>query len=215
METHNQTSLRRSQNLAVSLNSQGKCEAPVSMLGFDEFIEIMAPVVAYCVDDMDKDLARIYYAKLQDLIPGAFQAAVNHWLATSEDRWIPTIGELRGLALDFQHGRRMHWLEAWGKIIDAANVFSEHSMAQSDSARQIVGNDLMPFVRSLGGFFDIKYADSKTISVMQSNFRDAYTRTEREKAEQRKLPEGMKIPHKVIVQHVAGKLGLPAPEVKK
>jgi hypothetical protein len=180
------------------------------MLAFDEFAEILAPLIAYCKDEFDKNLATIYYAKLQDLTPGAFESAVNHWLATSSDRWIPSIGELRELALHYQHGRRMHWQEAWGRILEAAEVFSQQHKPFAERARAMVGKELMVFVKNiLGGFLNIREADAKTLSVMQSNFRDAYTRTEQERIEQLKLPEGMRVPHKVIVQHTAKALGLP------
>lgn len=184
------------------------------MLGQDEFLEIMAEIVAYCVDDMDEALAAIYYAKLKDLTPGAFCAAKDHWLATSTKRFIPTIGELREIALDYQHGRRMHWQEAWNRILEATDVFSQQDKSRAERARLMVGTELMRYVDLCGGFLNIQNADARTLAVYQSNFRDAYNRTEQEKVEQLKLPEGMRVPHKVIVQHVATKLGLPAPEDK-
>lgn len=185
------------------------------MLGQDEFLEIMAEIVAYCVDEMDEALAAIYYANLKDLTPGAFSAAKDHWIATSQKRFIPSIGELRELALDYQHGRRMHWQEAWNRILEATEVFSQQHKPFAERARAMVGPELMPYVDLCGGFLNIQSADARTLSVYQSHFRDAYNRTEQEKVEQLKLPEGMRIPHKVIVQHTASKLGLPSPKETK
>lgn len=180
------------------------------MLGEDEFSEIIAPVVAYSKDgkEMDEVLAAVYYAKLKDLTPGAFQAAVDHWLSTNNDRWLPSIGELREVALEYQCGRRIHWQEAWQRIVDASDVFHQKSRERSDRARAMAG-ELMPYIRILGGFLAISEADTKTLSVKQALFRDAYMRTEQDRIEQLKLPEGMKVPHKVIVQHTAKALGLP------
>lgn len=186
------------------------------MLGEDEFSELMTPIVAYCKDgkDMDEVLAAVYYAKLKDLTPGAFQLAVDHWLSTNSDRWLPSIPELKELALEYQNGRRMHWQEAWSRILEAADIFSPHCKHRADRAHQIVGPDLMEHVRILGGFLAIMEASTTTLSVKQTIFRETYQRTEREKIERQMLPEGMRVPHKVIVQHTAARLGLPAPEEK-
>lgn len=187
------------------------------MLGEDEFSILMAPIVAACKDGdkMDEELAAVYYRYLKDLTPGAFQSAVDHWLATNDDRWMPSIGKLRELTLEYQCGRSMHWQEAWNKIVEASEVFSQQNRARSDLARQMVGDELMEYVRGMGGFLAIQAADGNRLAVLQSNFRSSYQQIEQQKIEQRKLPEGMRIPHKVIVQHVATKLGLPEPKDKK
>lgn len=177
------------------------------MLAQDEFVEILAPMVAYCRDEVDETLAGLYFEKLKDLSPGSLQAAVHHWMSTSNDRWLPSIGRIRELAALYKHGRRWTWQEAWSLILEATDVFSPHDKRLSDKAHEMVG-ELMPYVREAGGFLTLMSCDARTLAVKQSNFRHSYQQIEERRVEQEKLPEGTQIPQPIIEQ-TAKALGLP------
>lgn len=180
----------------------------VEMLSRREFRDIMGRLFIYAQCQDDRVLGEIYYTYLSDVAPGHLKDAVDRFIAISTNRFLPSIGQLRELCNQCRSGRRWHWQEAWSIIMQATEIWSQHDREKAERAWQLVGEDLRPYVKNLGGFLNLVDADMKTLSVLQSNFRAAWEQSEADRREQQRLPASMQIPQ-AIVQQTAASLSLP------
>jgi hypothetical protein len=109
---------------------------------------------------------------------------------SNENRFFPAIGTLRRYAAEAGGGVTPGWDKAWARVMEAVKRWSEvqHDREKAIAVRESVA-DLMPCIRALGGFYDLSMADNKQLSVLQSNFRDAWNRQANVATENSKLPE--------------------------
>ncbi len=129
---------------------------------------------------------------LVDLPPVDIETAVKRYLREADELWFPSPGKLRKLAMEAAEGELPEWQHAWHRVMDACRMWDQHDAKKAITARQHIGETLYEFVRMLGGFVALTSVDSDTLSVLQSNFRNAFT-AERKRADRnRALPDSLR-----------------------
>lgn len=150
-----------------------------------QFQAALAPLVAYCKDELTPEQTQIYFMALEDLDPQTLMEAVSVHILESRERWWPSIGQLRAAAAEVQNGRRLSWAEAWGIVTTTAVEFSPHDPGKSRRAIAKCPDEIAKIVREqLGGWAALADSDTRTFSVKQSLFRDLWNRRE---VEQKRL----------------------------
>lgn len=126
---------------------------------------------------------------LADLSVESLQNAIARYLTESEEPWFPMPGLLRRYAAEYHEGTLPPWEPVWERIIEATDAWSQHDREKALAARAMLGEELMTYVKSLGGFYNLASASSEQLTVMQSNFRNAWTKQQSQAETLRKLPE--------------------------
>lgn len=125
---------------------------------------------------------------LSDVPVDALEMAIARYITESEDRWFPAPGKLRRYAAEAQHGVLPEWGVAWDRIMEAVKVWSQHDKSKAEAARVTVA-DLMDWVRFLGGFYTLANCDSDTLTVLQSNFRNEWSKQKQRTETDRRIPQ--------------------------
>jgi len=153
-----------------------------------QFRMAMAPLIAYCNDELAPQQFAIYQAGLTDLTLEELVAAVSLYMLTSHEKWFPSIGQLRSLAEEHRAGRRLSWDEAWGLIMVAAEQWSPVDKQKAIEARDSLSPELHKYLKQLGGFYVLGQCDLKTLSVKQALFKQTYEANQRKAIRQARLP---------------------------
>jgi hypothetical protein len=96
--------------------------------------------------DDARAMAAVYIAGLADLDAARTRAAVGRLVKSS--RYIPTIAEIRGAAVDVAHGSRMAGGAAWGECLRLIRRYGSHRWPGSDFT--VSDPVLLATIRALG-----------------------------------------------------------------
>jgi hypothetical protein len=155
-----------------------------------ETLKVLAPLCAACRDAPQGEGLDLIAQCLADIPLDALKIAIVRCLTESEDRWFPAVGKLRRLAVESQAGIIPGWEWAWNEILKALRVWNQFDREACLKAREMLGEELMQLVASMGGFYSLTNADS--FEVLQSNFRNVWTQKKQQAETLRKTPEGLR-----------------------
>lgn len=155
-----------------------------------ETLKVLAPLCAACRDAPQGEGLELIAQCLADIPLEALKVAIVRCLTESEDRWFPAVGKLRKLAIESQAGIIPDWEWAWNEILKALRVWNQFDKEACIKAREMLGEELMGLVGSMGGFYSLANADDFT--VLQSNFRNAWTVKKQQAETLRKTPDGLR-----------------------
>lgn len=135
--------------------------------------------------EMDRDQARVFYELLNDIPPEIFRKSVLRWLQESERDFLPTIGQLRRYADEFQNGIIPHWSGEWRNVIRCIGPLGmRHKKVE---AQKMLGPFTWKIVSRIG--WDT-LCDSEMLNVEKAMFRTIYeSEMEYEMSRRRISPE--------------------------
>lgn len=139
---------------------------------------------------LEKAEIAFWYSCLSDLPDKALGLAFRRF-AMSGDAW-PSIAKLRALAAEYTDGRQMDWGEAWELLRRAGRIWRQHDRERAEEAHALLTPRLEKLLRQLGGFIVLTEADGDKLSVLQSNFRSAWTMRNERESQERCLPEELR-----------------------
>lgn len=153
-----------------------------------ETLKILAPLCAACRDAPQGEGLDLVAKCLADIPQQSLQVAIARYITESESRFFPAVGTLRRYAAESQEGVLPEWGLAWGRIMEATKVWCQFDRNKSESARAMVA-DLMEWVRFLGGFYTLANCDGDALTVLQSNFRNEWSKQKQRTETERRIPE--------------------------
>ncbi len=161
-----------------------------------QIVKALEPLQLNCQPPKDSAALRSYAEVLlfddPELSPDLIRKAAMRYLRQSEENWFPPAGLLLKIAKELADGELPEWQQTWHRVMDACRMWDQYDTKKAIAARQHIGETLYEFVRMLGGFIALTSVDSDTLSVLQSNFRNAFT-AERKRAERnRALPDSLR-----------------------
>ena len=173
-----------------------------------EFSKCLAPIVAQ-LPDTEKfagEVVEVYYQLLKDVPVPALRKAVYRHLAETTDRWMPSVGKLRSIADEYVNGTAPHWSEAWELVLRAARHWSQFDAVKSNEAWAMLEAEdgLRDIVKALGGFYQLTNCES--VTVLQGQFRSAYTERSAQAVKARALPEGLRPRRRLPVVEATAKM---------
>lgn len=140
---------------------------------------------------------QLWFMQLQDIPYKVAEAALNKWVA--QNRWSPTIADLRQAASEIVSGEAPDWSKAWENVQRAISRYGYNRQAE---AMEFLDDATRETVRRVG-WFDI--CMSETPAVQRANFRDIYNQLAERRAKENALPPAVS---KLIAEIRHGQLKL-------
>ena len=128
-----------------------------------------------------KEAMQLWYKQLEDLPYNVAETALNKWVA--QNKWHPTIADIRETASDIMLGALPDWGAAWQEVISAMGCCG-HNYPQEALAS--MGELTRETVRRLGWN---QLCMSENPAASRANFRDIYNELAEKKKRERQLPE--------------------------
>lgn len=122
----------------------------------------------------------LWYAQLQDIPYNVAEAALNKWVA--QNRWSPTIADLRQTASEITTGELPDWSLAWENV---QRAISRYGYNRQIEAMEFLDETTRETVRRVG-WYDI--CMSETPAVQRASFRDIYNQLSERKMKEHQLP---------------------------
>lgn len=174
-------------NNGKSNRSTGPLPKPNSK---SETLKALMPLVKACADSPEDEGLDLVATCLMDVPLDALKVAIARYITESETRWFPAVGTLRRLAVESQAGIIPDWEWAWGEILKALRVWNQYDKEACLKAREMLGEELLSLVASMGGFYSL--ANAENFEVVKSNFRNAWTEKKKQSETLRKTPEAIR-----------------------
>ena len=123
----------------------------------------------------------LWYKQLQDIPFDIAELSLNKWVA--QNKWSPSIADIRETATSIKLGNVPEWSEAWEKVINAIHRYGTYGAVEAlesfdDLTRQAV--------KRLG-FTNL--CMSENIAVERANFRQIYENLVQRKLKDAQIPE--------------------------
>lgn len=154
-----------------------------------EFNKIALAIKAYYprVKMLDNDYAiELWYNALGDLDYMTTAAALEHW--RTNEKWPPTIADLREGCLIITEGETQPWGEAWEEVVYA--IWRYGYMRQTEALNSM-SEVTRKAVRNLGW---MNLCTSENVMSDRANFRDIYNElAERDRKQKRMSPRLRKL----------------------
>lgn len=176
-----------------------------------EFATALAVLAAGCNRKFEKDQVEVYYSLLGDLPLDVFQLAVKRALLEHVWASLPSIAELRQLAMEIQTPKRRHALEAFGLAHKAIRCYGLPVGDDPNRGLESLPSDVRKFVAPLWN----SWCESDNWDVIRAHFLTHWGKQELEDKRDRLLPadvkqriEAKQSAARRIVEGVAGRLGV-------
>ena len=123
----------------------------------------------------------LWFKQLQDIPFDIAELSLNKWVA--QNKWSPSIADIRETATSIKLGNVPEWSEAWEKVINAIHRYGTYGAVEAlesfdDLTRQAV--------KRLG-FTNL--CMSENIAVERANFRQIYENLVQRKLKDAQIPE--------------------------
>lgn len=148
-----------------------------------EFARIAAAMKTYYPREalLPNDMAmELWYFQLSDIPYRVAEAALNRWVANN--RWSPSIADLREISQGILYGDLPDWGESWRKAQDAIRRFGYY---QEDEALASL-DDLTRDVVERLGFRNLCLSENHEAS--RANFRQIFEQVARRRKEEKQIP---------------------------
>lgn len=148
-----------------------------------EFARIAAAMKTYYPREalLPNDMAmELWYFQLSDISYRVAEAALNKWVANN--RWSPSIADLREISQGILYGDLPDWGESWRKTQDAIRRFGYY---QEDEALASL-DDLTRDVVERLGFRNLCLSENHEAS--RANFRQIFEQVARRRKEEKQIP---------------------------
>lgn len=127
-----------------------------------------------------------WYSLLQDIPFEVAKASLDKWAANN--KWSPSIAEIRGLAKETDVIGVPEWGDAWREALKAVSKYGSYQIQDGL-------NSLSPLTRRVVeqlGFKELCFADEENINYYRANFRDIYTKLSTKTKEELMIPQQVK-----------------------
>lgn len=168
-----------------STNSAGKSVNPA-------ILDVLERLAKVCVNAPEKAGLIVYCEELHDVDPSLLAEGAKRYLNDADELFFPSIGKLRRFAAEAEHGILPDWEQIWDRVVEATKVWDQHDAERAIKARKMLGDQVMPFVKLLGGFIALQHANETTMSVLRGQFRESWKNRKTAIETNRRLPESVR-----------------------
>ena len=127
----------------------------------------------------NKAAMELWYKHLNDIDFKLAEAFLDSWV--SNEKWPPTISEVRKGCFGILHGADTHWSEAWENAIKA---ISKYGYMNPKEAMESLDEITRECVKRIG-YQDLCMAEAKDMSYFQTRFKEIFENiSEQKKTEQ-------------------------------
>lgn len=133
----------------------------------------------------DADSVEIWFKYLEDMDYRALELAVHIWVL--QNKFPPTISELRQTAADLTLAKEADWSEAWENVIRAVKLFGSYRETEALESLDEITRQCTERI----GFKNI--CMSENIGVERANFRMIYEQLMNRRNYEAKLPDAMRM----------------------
>lgn len=134
----------------------------------------------------NKQAVEIWHKQLEDIPYDLASNILSKWVANN--KWSPTIADIREQAAKAIYGDVKSWGEAWEEVIYAVRHYGSYQVQEALDSFDNLTRDI---ISQLGGF--LKICQSERIEVERANFRDLYEKQiEKEKERMTLSPDLLK-----------------------
>ena len=123
----------------------------------------------------------LWYKQLQDIPFDVAELALNKWVA--QNKWSPSIADIREQATSIKVGNIPDWSEAWEDVMYAIHRYGSYGAVEAMESF----NDLTRQVVKRLGFTNL--CMSENIAVERANFRTIYENLAQRKLKDAQLPD--------------------------
>lgn len=127
-----------------------------------------------------------WYMQLQDIPFKVAQAALDKW--ASNNKWSPSIAEIRELAKEGEVSEVPEWGDAWREALNAVSKYGSYQIQEGLDS-------LSPLTRRVIeqlGFKELCFADESRLDIYRANFRDIYVKLSQKAKSELMIPERVK-----------------------